>query len=348
MPLPRLDSFRAVLLVVLLLLSSSHAWASPVKILFDTDMDSDCDDVGALAVLHALADRGEAEIVATTASSKNPWSVVCVDAINTFYGRPNIPIGSPKGNAPGRPSKYARQIAERFLHHAGSSADAPDAVKIWREILSNQPDQSVVLVTVGYLNNVADLLRLPASDGAPSGLDLARRKVRLWVCMGGNFVGRPPHDDLKLSNNNFTTDKASALYAIEHWPAPIVFVGREIGSVPSGLKVGAGLKKLPESNPVRTAYQFYFGGDQPKDRHVADPTTLLFAVRGVGDFWTLSAPGTMDLKADMTFTWREDPAGKETYLLKRLDKDGKPSDHQVERAIEELMLQSPAHSNSRQ
>src|SRR5687768_16854650 len=47
---------------------------SPVKVIFDTDMDSDCDDLGALAVLHALADRGEVEILATVTSSQNPWS----------------------------------------------------------------------------------------------------------------------------------------------------------------------------------------------------------------------------------------------------------------------------------
>ena len=38
--------------------------AAPVKILFDTDMTTDCDDAGAMAVLHALADRGECEILA--------------------------------------------------------------------------------------------------------------------------------------------------------------------------------------------------------------------------------------------------------------------------------------------
>ena len=35
-----------------------------------------------------------------------------------------------------------------------------------------------------------------------------KKKVKLWVCMGGNFVGRPAEDDLKLGNNNFTYDKA--------------------------------------------------------------------------------------------------------------------------------------------
>ena len=35
------------------------AAAAPVKVIFDTDMITDFDDVGALACLHALADAGE-------------------------------------------------------------------------------------------------------------------------------------------------------------------------------------------------------------------------------------------------------------------------------------------------
>ena len=64
----------ACLVVALVLLASAAASPSsraagppPVKILFETDMANDCDDAGALAVLNALADRGEAEILAVVA-----------------------------------------------------------------------------------------------------------------------------------------------------------------------------------------------------------------------------------------------------------------------------------------
>jgi hypothetical protein len=110
-------------------------------------------------------------------------------------------------------------------------------------------------------------------------------------------------------------------------------VGREIGSVPSGLKAGARLQTLPEDNPVRVGYAVWFGG-QPRDRHVADQTTVLYAVRGLGDFWTEGPAGMMDLQPDMTLRWRADAAGSQRYLLKRPGKD-----REVERVIDELMLQ---------
>ena len=37
-----------------------------IKLMFDTDMGSDCDDAGALALLHELATLGECEILSVT------------------------------------------------------------------------------------------------------------------------------------------------------------------------------------------------------------------------------------------------------------------------------------------
>lgn len=338
----RMSRVRLSLLIVLLLLAplraadSSTRPAAAVKIIFDTDMDSDCDDLGAIAILHALADRGEAEILATVTSSQNPFSAPCLEAINTWYGRGDLPIGSPRGKGTKKPSKYAETIAKEFPHKLKSTADAPDALQIYREVLATQPDSSVTIVTVGYLTNIANLLREPRDA------DLVKAKVKRWVCMGGNFVGKPAVDDLKLGNNNFTFDKSASLYAVQHWPVELVFVGREIGSVPSGLKVGAKLAELPKENPIRRGYELYFGG-VAKDRHVADQTTVLYAVRGLRDYWDIETKGWMDLQPDMTFTWRyEGGEGKQhRYLLKR-KVDGKPSDRQIEKVIEELMMQ-PRH-----
>jgi len=248
--------------------------AVPVKIFFDTDMETDCDDAGALAVLHALADKGECEILATVVSVKDLASVATVDAINRFRGRLALPLGMVKGPGVLEKSKYASRIAAEFPHRVKSDADVPDAALVYRDVLEKQPDRSVVIVTVGYLTNLKTLLDLPASDGHLSGADLVRTKVAKWVCMGGNFIGSPPKDDLKLGNVNFQRDPASALQVLRNWPAPIVFVGREIGSVPSGLSVGACLAQTPTDNPVRRAYEHYFGG-HPKNRHVADLVTVL-------------------------------------------------------------------------
>lgn len=326
---------RLLALLTLILLVTVAPAAEPVRLILDTDMDSDCDDVGALAMLHAMADGGEVELLGIAVSSHHAWSAPCTDAINTWYGRPGIPIGAPKGKAAQANSKFAKTITERFPHDLKTEEQAEDAVALYRRLLIAAPEHSVVIVTIGDLTNIADLLKSPASGDHPDGVTLVKQKVALWVCMGGNFIGKPAHDDLKLTNNNFTGDKAGSLYAVQHWPTRLVFVGREIGSVPSGLKAGARLKELPTDHPVRVGYEAYFGGEA-KNRHVADQTAVLFAVRGLRDYWDIEAKGFMDLQPDNTFTWNYS-ADRHEYLLKRLV-DGKPNDRVIEAVIEGLMM----------
>ena len=64
-----------------------------IKILLDTDLGGDCDDAGALAVLHKLADKGLCEILAVTHCSSGCCGAVTIKAINDWYKRPEIPIG---------------------------------------------------------------------------------------------------------------------------------------------------------------------------------------------------------------------------------------------------------------
>ena len=119
-----------------------------------------------------------------------------------------------------------------------------------------------------------------------------------------------------------------------------MFVGREIGSVPSGLKVGARLKTLAANHPLRVGYGLWFGGD-PKDRHVADQTAVLFAVRGAGEIWDVETKGFLDLDPNMTFRWRSNRDRGHSYLHKK-KVDGKPNDREIEKIIEELMMTPPA------
>lgn len=301
---------------------------APVRLILDADMDSDCDDAGALAVLHALADRGEVEPLAVMISGVNPWAGPCTDAINAWYGRPELPIGTARAPAPDQESRYARAVAERLPHRLARSADAPDAVALYREVLARQPDGSVTIATIGDMTNLAKLIADPA------GLALVRAKVAVWVCMGGNFIGDPARDDLKLSNNNFTLDPTATYAAISGWPTPMVFAGREVCSVPSGVAVGARLAEALVDHPARIAYEAYFGG-AVRDRHVADLVTVLVAVRGLGGLWDVQGTGSMVLARDMTFTW--DPAGTrpQAYLRKRAP------DAEVEAALNDLLLQAP-------
>ena len=84
---------RTLFAVLIFLLAAVTASAqSPVRIILDTDFGDDGDDLAALAVLHHMADLGEAEIVAIGQSNSRWDAPGAIDVINTFYGWPD---GSP-------------------------------------------------------------------------------------------------------------------------------------------------------------------------------------------------------------------------------------------------------------
>lgn len=313
----------------------------PAKIILDVDLAEDVDDAGALATLHALANLGEAEILGVLISSKNEWVGPCADAINTWYGRPDLPIGYQRGlqfgyrnlKDPARetPSQYAERVARAFPHDLERSSDAPDAALLCRRLLAAQPDGSVTFVTVGFLTNLRDLLDSRPDEHSPlDGEALVKQKVRLWVCMGGIFpAGRFPDGQ---GEYNLMWDTGASVRAVNDWPTPVVFSGFAIGAA---IKVGARLRETPETNPVRACYQHYNG---LQDREAWDQTAVLCAVRGVSSYWKLSEPGFCLMHARVTHGWNEwipTPKKEHRYLVESLPPD------QVGKVIEDLMLAPP-------
>ena len=288
--------------------------SQPVKIIYDTDMESDVDDVGATAMLHALADRGEAEILATIVSSANPWSAPCLDAINTFYGRPNLPIGVPKGEAVNRKSGYAQSLAETYPHSITSADSLPEAARLYREILASQPDSSVVIVTVGYMTNLSRLLHTPSDDiSSLSGTELVRQKVKHYVCMGGRF----PKNTNAQVNGNWKPDPAATIDVVENWPTHILFSGGG-DQLATLYQTGGNLPEVKENHIVRQAYEWFFdrvGWAKGPTHHSADLLAVLIAVRGLSDYFDQSCEGFNEVFEDGTHEWRSSPDKDQCYVL---------------------------------
>ncbi len=169
----------------------STARGEPVRIIFDTDMGSDCDDAGALAVLHVYADRGLAEIIGCIYSSgKVPYGAGVVQAINIYYGRPEIPIGAAHDDLVGDPvdkmtaEKLAKDTAA-FGNTIIHSRDAEEMTALNRRLLAREQDNSVVYLTVGYTKGFYDLLVSKPDDISPlNGQELVEKKIKRWVAMG--------------------------------------------------------------------------------------------------------------------------------------------------------------------
>lgn len=285
--------------------------AQQVKIIFDTDMESDVDDVGALALLHGLAANGEAEILATMVCSLNPWAVPTVDAINTYFNQPNIPIGAVKTYGVYRNSKYAKIISEEFPQDIGLGENAPDAVTLYRQILSSQSDTSVVIVTVGYLSNLSNLLSSPPDNISPlNGVELVKQKVKHLVCMGGRY---PYSQDIGRWGN-FKPDPDAIVKVSKFWPTLITFTGG--GDFADLIKTGSpSFNHKSKTDLVARAYNIFLEGWNRDWHHSADLIAVYAAVRGYNEFFKLHTQGYNHIFEDGTLMWRLQPNDPRHQLI---------------------------------
>ena len=106
----------------------------PVTIILDTDMGGDCDDVGALYLLHGAVERGEARLLATIGCISSDAIAPALDAINTRFGRPAIAVGTLKEPGFLAGPHYTAEIARRLPHKFASGKDYPDAVALYRQV----------------------------------------------------------------------------------------------------------------------------------------------------------------------------------------------------------------------
>jgi len=300
---------------------------APVDIIFDTDMGGDCDDVGALFILHGAVERGEARLLATMGCVSADAIAPCLDAINTWFGRPDIPVGTLKdpGFLPG--PHYTAEVARRFPHRHPGGKDYPDAVALYRQILAKQPDGSVVVVAVGPLRNLANLLKSGPDAASPlDGRALAAKKVKRLDVMGGTY---PPSANRKEAEWNFKQDPAAAALVASTWPTPILFNG-EGGSTCSGRRV---TYEMPEHNPLTLAYTLYPGVGFAGDRLSWDPVSCLVSVRGAAPWYKVVGGGfnAVDAASGIN-TWQAGEDRGHSYLVLQSPKAV------IEKALEDHMV----------
>lgn len=245
----------------------------PVNVIFDTDMNGDCDDVGAAALIGSFASHGEAKILAGGIDNPDPdqSSGATLHAIWKWYGFPDVPIGNLHGKGDPHGSMYTKKIRDQFAPDYPTNDKLPDAVDVYRKALAAAPDGSVVIVNVGPMPNIWALYDSQPDAASPlSGVDLVKKKVRKMVVMANTMKGDGPY--------------------LMKWPTPILWT-IEIGSY---IGCGQGMQSQPDTDPAKLAYQY--NGDPVhnclKDgRQSWDPSAAWIAVRGPGDVFDVTWGG---------------------------------------------------------
>jgi inosine-uridine nucleoside N-ribohydrolase len=301
----------------------------PVPVILDSDMGPDYDDVGAITILHALADNGEAKILATMASTKYPGVAGVFSVFNTYFNRPDLPIGVPKGEAVLLRDRqhWSDTILARYPHKIKTNDEALDAVKLYRKILAKQPDHSVTLITIGFFTNLSNLLKTGADEYSPlTGEQLVRKKVKRLVSMAGKF---PSGWEF-----NVDQDTVAAKNVFEHWPTSIIFSGFEIGA-----KIMAGIPLIHntaiENDPVKDVFRISIPQaiEDSIGRKSWDETAVLIAVRGYSPYYTLHK-GHIILAQNGMDTWNY-TGNRQAYVVEKVDY------REVERLINRMIMHQP-------
>ena len=301
----------------------------PVPVIFDTDMGPDYDDVGAIAILHALADKGEATILATIASTSYANVTPVLSVLNTYFKRPDVPIGVPKGKAvtDRDVQHWSDTITARYPHAVRSNANVPNAIALYRQLLARQPDRSVTIISVGFMTNLANLLASKADTYSPlSGKELVSRKVKQLVSMAGKFPAGKEY--------NVYMDTPASTAVFDGWPTPILMSGFEIGE-----KIHSGLPLIKNTSIRKSPVKDVFAISIPKAKEDAggrmswDQTAVLVGIKGYAPYYTVKS-GRLTMNADGSNGWN--PAGKgHQYLVAKMPV------LQVEKLINDLMQHQP-------
>ncbi len=254
--------------------------AAPVQLIIDTDLGFDIDDVGAIAVAHALADQGKVDVVGIVCNTGRDACIVGVDIVNTYYGRGNISIGSYKGSFGsytdnGQDSHYVNELKSRFPHRVNSRDDVPSGLEVYRNALLQAANNSITIASIGETTNLQDLLR--------EEYDLVRAKVKRIVYMDGGFNfgcaagAYGPADECWKS----------AQYVVANMPSPDVEQIFQLHGDPhNGWWVGNDPKcGMDSNNPVKVAYQYgcshmWQGACDNYGRDSWDPNTVYVAIMG--------------------------------------------------------------------
>lgn len=296
------------------------------KIIFDTDMGSDCDDAGALAVLHKLADKKEVEILGVIFSSNaNPYGIGVCAAINQYYGRPDIPLGQYQGIAViGDPNdSYSHSIAlaqTQYGHQISNKAS--ELISTYKKILKAESDRSVTILTIGHPVGLFYLMN------DPEGGVLVKEKVKNWIAM--THTDTIPQSDWNFGKNG-TAPYIPGLLKI--WPTEIYFSG-------TGKNIITGNVKLPKTsspNPVKKAYELWGNNALKNGRSSWDQIAVLFAARP--QYFNIHE-GKL-IQNDYLETYWRPLADKRDGIHSHFKVVPSISNEDMEAVIEELMSEKP-------
>lgn len=312
------------IIITLVAILISYPIFSQQRVIIDTDIDSDVDDVGALAMLYNLHKKGSIDLLGVVVTSDDPYAPLSVSALNKYYDLDELPIGFLEGQEKlVNHSRYTKQIAQEYDNSYSSWEEVGTATNTYRKLLSESPDNSVIIITIGHLSSLQNLLQSPPDEYSDlNGKELVKNKVEKWYCMGGQF---PEGKEA----NFYRPDPQSTVYCVNNWDKEVVFCGWEVGNLI--ITGDSSMLSLSDKHPVYRAYNLYnnFAG-----RASWDQVAIFLLSKKSIKYFCLETNGYCYVFPDGSNKWIEGEPSNHKYLkIKEEEKIPK-----ISKLITEMML----------
>ncbi|RYN15610.1 hypothetical protein AA0119_g10037 [Alternaria tenuissima] len=302
------------------------------NLIVDADLFEAIDDTAALLLACTLPNTN---LLAVNVNVNSTYTAFAASAIVNHYGYNTVPIGLPRpftnitspepfGN------EYASKVAAEFSGGSvpfGQVNKTWDPVELYRKTLAEAKNNSVTIVSIGFMGSLSGLLNTTGDAySSLGGYELVKAKVKELVVMGGGYSPEPSLDE----EYNFAIQNAP--HVVNTWPecVPMTFLGAEVG-----VEVSSGARFTvcgPPNDPVKSAWEWY--GSYNKSEYSWDFLTMVYAGRGLDRLFEYgNNNGYNYLYPNGTNVWVEDERRTSQHYLKL-----KISNETVAQEMDNLLL----------
>ena len=244
-----------------------------------------------------------------------------MNVFNHFYGHPQIPIGLER-NGVKNPRCFipysgicdlTDDQGQPLFYRNIDPAQLPDGYKLYRKLLSQADDGSVVVVAIGFATSLAQLFESAADEFSPlGGRDLFAKKVKAVYIQSGRFEAG---DSLSGYNMRAASRQSAVFYS--QFPKNVALmmspsnIGDQMNYQPRDVLTDL---SYTERNPIKAVYTNY---SCDTGQRMWDTNCLVQAVLGDKEY-NLSPRGWVtfvDRGEESLMLFREDPNGNARYQI---------------------------------
>lgn len=293
----------------------------PVQMILDSDFGSSTDDLFALMMLNHYMDDGLVDLKGIVVDREGEKNAALVDIFNTYYGHPEVPIGLER-NGVKNPRCFIPyngicdlkdEQGQPLFRRSVDTSKCPEGYKLYRQLLSQADDKSIVVVAIGFATTLAQLFESGADEYSPlSGVELFGKKVKSVYIQSGRFEAG---DSLSGYNMRAASRQSAIFYDRLPKNVDLIMspsnVGDQIDYLPKDVLVDL---SYTEINPIKAVYTHY---TCDTGQRMWDTNCLVQAVLGDAEY-NLSPRGWVtfvDRGEESLMLFKADPQGNARYQL---------------------------------